>query len=246
MLNCAIGIVLYRRPKYTKMLFDALKLNQYVDQFPIYISIDFYNYECSRELLAIIESNKRFLNIVDVRFHNSKIGCGYNQFYLMDMIREDDFIIFEDDAIPLAYDSLNYFYSHFPQLKEQNLFSICGYNFGGNKDQPHGFVTKNYFCPWGFAMTKTKWQEIKHSVFNDGKVVPYEHSWQKHGAWDTAILKNVENRNTIYPTLSRIQNVGAELTTFVPSAEWHAANHHVVLGAWSIEIQKKELGKWKD
>jgi hypothetical protein len=38
-----------------------------------------------------------------------------------------------------------------------------------------------------------------------------------------------------FPTVSRIQNIGAEAGTHVPSAEWHAVHHHVPVTADDID-----------
>jgi hypothetical protein len=232
MLSVAIGIVLYNRPQYTRQLFSALAANDYVKQFPVYISIDFS--QRTNELLAIIKRSA--LSIVQVKINKPKRGCGLNHIDLINRIKEDDFIILEDDTIPLAHDTLNYFYSNFPQLKGDNLFSICGYNRDGDKECVYDTYTHNHFCPWGFAMTKRKWHEVHKQVFDK----------QWSGSWDTVIHQGIANKNSICPMLSRIQNVGAVRGVHVPSKEWHAINHHVKFGAWDIGIQKRELGKWKD
>ena len=38
----------------------------------------------------------------------------------------------------------------------------------------------------------------------------------------------------MFPTVSRIQNIGAEKGTHVPNAEWHTANHRVAVTADDI------------
>jgi hypothetical protein len=43
--------------------------------------------------------------------------------------------------------------------------------------------------------------------------------------------------------VSRIQNIGAEKGTHVPSPEWHAANHHVPVTADDIEAESP--GEWR-
>ena len=236
MLPCAIGIVLYNRPKYTKMLFEALERNHYCGSFPVYVSIDYS--DAIAEILTIVYNakNRGTLKVKEIWVNRPKFGCGRNHIETINKIPEEDFIFFEDDTIPQAPDTLNYFYSHFPKLKAENLFSICGYSkVGGN---PFAIEVCNYFCPWGFAMTKAKWMETKRDIFDCGR------DWKC--SWDTAIQQNVHDKNTILPLLSRIQNVGAEQGTHVPNSNWHHDNHHVTFGAWDTNVEKKELGKWHD
>jgi hypothetical protein len=60
-------------------------------------------------------------------------------------------------------------------------------------------------------------------------------------SWDVIVNHALRaGRYEVFPTVSRIQNIGAEQGTHVPSAEWHAANHHVAetaddLGSASVE-----------
>ena len=41
-------------------------------------------------------------------------------------------------------------------------------------------------------------------------------------------------RYEVFPTVSRIQNIGAERGTHVPSAAWHTENHRVAVTADDI------------
>jgi hypothetical protein len=47
-------------------------------------------------------------------------------------------------------------------------------------------------------------------------------------SWDVIVNHALRaGRYEVFPAVSRIQNIGAERGTHVPSAEWHAAHHHV-------------------
>lgn len=246
MVNCAIGIVLYNRPAYTLELFQNLVNNHNVREFPIYVNVDACDDAAiTNRILDIINDHSYGLSIATVRVNQPRLGCGYNHFDLIDnRIKEDDFIIFEDDTIPAAADALNYFYSSLSRLKAEGLLSVCGFNRAsspdliGPPDRSYDVTIADYFCPWGFATTKHKWAEAYASAYADP-------SWRRM-SWDAALYHNLGpgKRLSLFPLLSRMQNIGAELGTHVPSADWHRDNHFVNFGAWHTTIDCKPLGCW--
>jgi len=73
------------------------------------------------------------------------------------------------------------------------------------------------FTPWGWATWRDRWQQLTAGWSRDEAI-----------SWDVVINHALRaGRYEAFPTVSRIQNIGAENGVHVPSAEWHAAHHHV-------------------
>jgi hypothetical protein len=75
---------------------------------------------------------------------------------------------------------------------------------------------RRWFTPWGWGTWLDRW-------------VGLNYGWAgSEPSWDVVVNHAIRSgRYEVFPTVSRIQNIGAEKGTHVPSAEWHAAHHHV-------------------
>lgn len=136
--------------------------------------------------------------------------------YGFEVMRSEFHVHFEDDTVPTR-DALLWFswardtYRHRP-----DVFSISGYQQRSN-GKLNECGTRRWFTPWGWGTWINRWAEMRERwTSRDGP------------SWD--IIVNDVLRGTrweAFPTVSRIQNIGAELGTHVESAEWHAKYHHV-------------------
>ncbi len=232
----AICITLYNRYEYTKMLFDYLSQNDYIEKYPLCISID--HSSISSSILELCKSYPK-LNIEYLTVHNPKLGCGFNQHFVAKKTLEkyDYLIMLEDDCIPMAKDTLNYFHTSILNIGENKFvsgYSRDNYN-GSNLYSVHPI---NLFVVWGWATTKILYYESINLLYPDGM----KHF---HGqSWDSDLNTRLSNKLCVVPHMSRIQNVGALNGTHVNSADWHRANHHVNEGAWDFDIKTQEWGKW--
>jgi hypothetical protein len=69
--------------------------------------------------------------------------------------------------------------------------------------------------------------------------------WVENDAtsWDVRVNHILRaGRHEVFPTVSRIQNIGAERGTHVPNAEWHTANHRVAVTA--DDIPGEPVAEW--
>lgn len=128
----------------------------------------------------------------------------------------DDFHLhLEDDTVPTR-DALRWFaWARDRYRNDPAVFSVSGYQRISN-GRPGECGLRRWFTPWGWGLWRDRWLGIATS-------------WS-HGetSWDVVVNHALRaGRYEAFPAVSRIQNIGAEMGTHVPSAEWHAANHHV-------------------
>jgi hypothetical protein len=104
---------------------------------------------------------------------------------------------------------------------DASVFSIASYNREApNYDETYAVKKRNHFTAWAFGIWRHSWLKVRQlAVTPPG--TPYK-------AWDTLINEYVISQGLVevHPILSRCQNIGAVGGVHVPSAEWHAKNHH--------------------
>lgn len=130
---------------------------------------------------------------------------------------------FEDDTVP-ARDALLWFswardrYRHDP-----HVLTVSGYQqrSNGHLDQ---CGRRRWFTPWGWGTWADRWREIAPQ-------------WSRGSlSWDIRLNDTIRGtRWEAFPTVSRIQNIGAEKGTHVANAAWHAIYHAVPVTADDIE-----------
>jgi len=215
-----ITISLYNRPKYTDQLLSHLKMCFGIENYNITIC-------CEPGFPDIETMAKKFLpDQTEVIVNNTRLGCNTNIFQCLAIgFKKSDYHIhFEDDTIP-GKDALLYFEWANEQYKNNlDIFTISGYVNSNNKTEhyvePNNNIdavsSRTWFTPWGWATWKDRFLEMKSEWDFCGQ----------NGSWDTTINHVVrKGRKEIFPMISRIQNIGAEMGTHVPNAEWHKANH---------------------
>jgi hypothetical protein len=129
----------------------------------------------------------------------------------------------EDDTVPTR-DCLRWFaWARDYYRDDPAVMNVSGYQRTSN-----GCVgecgLRRWFAPWGWATWRDRWLGL-HLGWVQGDET----------SWDVIVNHALRaGRYEAFPTVSRIQNIGAEKGTHVPSAEWHAANHHVAVTADDI------------
>lgn len=216
-----LSISLYNRPKYTKQLFNHLESCYGIQEYKIFICCD----PGSEEVEKIA---KEFMpEQTSVVVNGRRLGCSANIFQSLAMgfALNDYHIHFEDDTIP-GKDCLLYFeWAREYYKNNPEVFTISGYVNSNNKTEhyyPMNYqidkVSKRqWFTPWGWATWKDRFLEMKDVWDFHGK----------NGSWDVTV-NNIarKDRLEIFPTVSRIQNIGAEMGTHVPNADWHRLHHY--------------------
>ena len=140
--------------------------------------------------------------------------------YGFDVMGSDFHVHFEDDTVPTR-DALLWFswardtYRHRP-----DVFTVSGYR-QHSVGRLNECAMRRWFSPWGWGTWPDRWEQMATRwASTDGP------------SWDIIVNHVIRGaRWEASPAVSRIQNIGAEGGTHVPSAAWHAANHHVPVTA---------------
>jgi hypothetical protein len=129
----------------------------------------------------------------------------------------DFWIHIEDDTVP-SPDFLDYMeWARHQYADDTRVFSIASYNREAPQpDEIYAVKRRNYFTCWAFGIWRHSWTKVRAAARagND--------------SWATPTCKYVVEQGLVevFPVLSRCQNIGAVGGVHVPSAEWHAKNHH--------------------
>ena len=156
------------------------------------------------------------------------LGCTANTYSAIDQaFRHADFVIYlEDDTVP-ARDCLRYFeWANRTYRDDPDVFSVTSYcRDVPPRERYYAVQRQGWFNGWGVATWRDRWQQLSERWGFD--------EWD---SWDICANRIRGNRVQIQPFLARTQNIGAELGTYCPSAEWHRDNQFNEFGAWSIDL----------
>jgi hypothetical protein len=125
----------------------------------------------------------------------------------------------EDDTVPTR-DALRWFAWARDRYRENPaVMNVSGYQRISN-GRPGECGLRRWFTPWGWATWRDRWAGLAAG-------------WAgSEPSWDVIVNHVLRaGRYEAFPAVSRIQNIGAERGTHVPSAEWHTANHRVPVTA---------------
>lgn len=126
----------------------------------------------------------------------------------------------EDDTVPTR-DCLRWFqWAADTYRRDASVMNISGYQriSNGRLDE---CGTRRWFTPWGWGIWLDRWLGLEAGWTRDDAV-----------SWDVVVNHVLRaTRYEVFPTVSRIQNIGAENGTHVPNAEWHTENHRVPVTA---------------
>lgn len=225
-----LTISLYNRPKYTSTLLEHLDQCYGIEDYKITICCD----PGSKEVEKLAKNFRT--SQTDVILNNRRMGCNTNiyQCLAIGFSQNDYHIHFEDDTIP-GKDCLKFFEWAREQYKDvTDIFTVNGYVTSDNLTEHHypksddetEVSRRCWFTPWGWATWKNRFEEMKQVWDFQGR----------NGSWDATINHVARKKRwEIFPTISRIQNIGAELGTHVPNPEWHKKNHFNEYWIESIE-----------
>lgn len=136
--------------------------------------------------------------------------------YGFDHMGSEFHVHFEDDTVPTR-DCLRWLtwagerYRHDPAV-----MSVSAYQRHSN-GQVNECGLRRWFTPWGWGVWRDRWDGISAGWTRSREV-----------SWDIVVNHVLRaGRYEAFPTVSRVQNIGAENGVHVPSAEWHHANHRV-------------------
>jgi len=235
----------YRRPKYSQQFFDALgKCNNIKDYLVlVHIDIDTNNFNSCVEVRKIAQSFKDSGKAGDVQIivSHPRRGVDESKLFLLPLAFSiSDYVIFlEDDTIP-SKDALDWFVWAGDKYKDDTeITSITGYNRISSIEgiNPYQYEEQEAFIPWGWAM----WEDRYEAIYGlDGNLYRSNVS-NINGEFDWWARAN--KVKCVFPTVARIQSIGAELAEHTPSPEWHKENEFNEFGAWDLNL-KAGKHKW--
>ena len=155
--------------------------------------------------------------------------------YAFDHMGTEYHIHLEDDTVPTR-DCLRWFAWAGRQYRgNPGVMNVSGYQRLSNHRLGECGL-RRWFTPWGWATWKDRWAGLARGWAQTADV-----------SWDVIVNHGLRaGRYEAFPTTSRIQNIGAELGTHVPNAEWHAANHHVPITADDLSTAASfPIASWK-
>jgi len=203
----------YNRPAYLGQTLAALARCNGVEQCRVVVLLD----PCD-ETQEQIDLAQRYGFAVAA--YTEPMGCNgaiYHAFdYGFNQIGSEFHVHFEDDTVPTR-DCLRWFaWARDAYRDDPAVMNVSGYQRASNGCVSEAGL-RRWFTPWGWATWRDRWRGISAGW-----------SRQPQISWDAVVNHALRaGRYEAFPTVSRIQNIGAERGTHVPSAEWHAANHHV-------------------
>lgn len=213
MTDLAIVMTLCNRPKYTKRVLDALAQCDGIDDVPVYLMCEPINEE-------VIRIAKSFRQPCEVIMYTEPAGCNVNTAYALakGFSIADRVIALEDDTVP-ARDFLRFIRWGMDEYEDdKSVFSICGYQRTGLQElhRTDEVIRENWFTPWGWATWRDRYETVSMGwPCKDDQI-----------SWDTVIHRiKLGDRCEIRPVMARIQNIGGELGTHVPSVQWHELHH---------------------
>jgi len=208
-----VTVSAYNRPEYLEQTLAALSRCHGVFDCSVTVLLD----ECP-ETAQQQEICERFGFRHGVM--TPRVGCNRAilgaLLYGFDELGGEYHVHLEDDTVPCR-DALRWFaWARDAYRDDPAVFSVSGYQrVSSGRVAESGL--RRWFTPWGWATWRDRFDGIR-----DG--------WSRHDdiSWDVVVNHRLRaGRYEAFPTVSRIQNIGAERGTHVPDAEWHRQNQHV-------------------
>ena len=215
-----ITVSAYNRPEYLQQTLAALRACDGFDSCRVVVLIDPSD-EAGR--CAEVATTLGFVCFA----YATRVKCNaaiMNAFAYGFQVMESEFHLhFEDDTVPTR-DALRWFAWARDAYRDQaRIMNVSGYQRVSNGCLDE-CGARRWFTPWGWGVWRDRWDGLAAGWVRDDAT-----------SWDVIVNHVLRaGRHEVFPTVSRIQNIGAERGTHVPSAEWHAANHRVAVTADDI------------
>lgn len=220
-----ISLTCFRRPDYLSEVIASLDKSLFyskidVSKITLYASIDGDN----KEVVELINNIDFIPKNITQNIPN--IGCNRNTFEAIDraIIHSDYVLHLEDDTV-LSEDAIEYFLYMFNKYKDNNrVICVGGYNKTDslNINDLYTSFTENFFSCWGCGFWSHKWSIFQKGWTNQMAVMNPQ-------SWDSYLQENLfasgQKYQQVRPIVSRVQNIGARLGTWVADPIWHEFNH---------------------
>jgi hypothetical protein len=218
-----ITVSAYNRPAYLRETLAALRQCDGIEQCRVMVLVDPSEASVESAALAVkygFQSGQ----------YPERIGCnlairealayGFNE------MQSEFHVHLEDDTVPTR-DCLRWFaWARDHYRDDPAVMNVSGYQRISNGCLDECGL-RRWFTPWGWGVWRDRWLGL-----HLGWVRPDAETGEEVTSWDVIVNHALRaGRYEAFPTVSRIQNIGAEKGTHVPSAEWHAEHHRVAVTA---------------
>lgn len=232
-----VAIFVYARPEHTAKTIESLAKNVWADETDVFIFCDAAKNEKAqgpvklvREYIDTLEARNLFKSLHIVKADENK-GCANSVISGVTQVLEqhDKVIVVEDDLVS-APDFLKYMNEALDFFKDDNrIWSICGYTF--EMDFPADYTHDIYLSyrggSSGWASWRDRWQMVDWDVA-DYDALKHNKKLRaqfNRGGRDAQMERNIDswairwcysqsknNMLTVYPVVSRIDNIGLDGT----------------------------------
>lgn len=216
-----ITVSAYNRPAYLLETLSALRSCEGIESCRVVVLIDPSDEQVHSAALAARYG-------FDSHVYPQRIGCNgaiRNALAFGFQHMESEFHVhFEDDTVP-TQDCLGWFaWACDAYRDDPAVMNVSGYQKISNGCLDECGL-RRWFTPWGWGVWRDRWLGLHLGWVRDDST-----------SWDVIVNHALRaGRYEAFPTVSRIQNIGAEKGTHVPSAEWHTEHHRVAVTADDID-----------
>lgn len=219
----------YNRPAYLAQTLAALRGCDGIEACTVAVLLD----PCEETLHSAALAAKYGFECLT---YSQRVGCNHAIRSAMDygfgQMGSEFHLHLEDDTVPTR-DALRWFaWAAEAYRDEARILNVSGYQRVSN-GCPYECGARRWFTPWGWGTWRDRWLGLAAGWVRDDAT-----------SWDVVVNHVLRaGRAEVFPTVSRIQNIGAEQGTHVPSAEWHTAHHRVAVTADDI-VGYGPVSKW--
>ncbi len=192
----AITLIAYNRPDYLKEVISALSQVKGIEDYRLFCGID---PGCPKvvEMCRNIDFVESEIVVNPARF-----GVNYNNRRIIQhaFSKGSGFVVAVEDDIVLSRDALS-LCNWFHDWENRDAFLLMNLFAGDSSNEtPLRVESRRHFCPWGWCVTKQKYEEwIQPAWMRDTR------------GWDFSINQLIEREpslKVLTPTLSRTRNIG--------------------------------------
>jgi hypothetical protein len=221
-MNMNVTVSAYNRPAYLRATLAALSRCEGIGDCRVTVLLD----PCEETREQVTTAAKYGFEAVAF---SGRAGCNRAILgalsYGFSEMQSEFHLHFEDDTVP-SRDAITWFrwageaYKH-----DASVMTVSGYQRISN-GRPAECGSRRWFTPWGWGVWRDRWLGIAAGWAKDDSV-----------SWDVVVNHVLRaGRFELFPTVSRIQNIGAEKGTHVPSPEWHTEHHRVAVTADEVDF----------
>lgn len=214
MIQKVITLCLWRRPKYTRRVLDALRACRGIGNYTIFAHVDGGKSYWDPQDEVIQEVQKIDFALFDIVASRDNLGCNQStRAALRRGFEVADFVIHLEDDIVLSPDALCYFEWAQQFQSDPSIWTVsawrhpAGWQPSSGKPKPANsdrlVGTDIGLWIWGWATWKDRWQEM------EARWTPQTND--QVASWDYHLQDNVKgSRLTLLPHTSRSSNIGDE------------------------------------